>query len=415
MTRGQEATPSRRLTVHEARGFLKRHFGRSVGTEVLPVAQAFGRILAGDFIASSDLPRFNASAMDGFAVRSSDLQSGRQGRLKVVGRSLAGHPASLELGRFEAMRILTGAVLPAGADRVLKQEDCTESEGWITAMLPASGKSNVRLKGEDVALGSVAVRNGTRLSSGHLALLGSLGTDAINVHRSVRVALFSTGDEVCPGPVFGEGLVGDANRPMLGALLREFGCTVSDGGIVADSVEELTELLRAAALDNDLIITTGGMSVGDEDHLVDVIKRRGYLEFWRLHARPGKPVGFGDIDDCPVLGLPGNPSAALVMFLMLGLPLIALLGGEHAEYPKFLRLPAASSLSKPADWWEAIAGKLLSVSGKPTCVEALKKRGSAMLSTLAEADGFIVLPEDTMSVAAGDIVDFLPLTGQRQY
>lgn len=400
------------MTIDAARDFIRRQFATTVATESIEAAAGLGRIIAGDLRANADLPRFNASAMDGYAVRTADLGGAKLRTLRVIGRSLAGHPAQLELGEGEAMRVLTGAVLPTGADRVLKQEDCVESNGWIAPTLPLTGRSHVRMKGEDVARGAVVIADGTRLGARDLALLGSLGMDMIRVHRPLRVALFSTGDEVSPGPVLGEGLIGDANRPMLRALLREFGCVVSDGGIIPDDQDELTRILLAAAQDNDLMITTGGMSVGDEDHLTSVIRRRGYLEFWRLNVRPGKPVGFGDIDDCPVLGLPGNPIAAMVMFMMLGLPLIARLRGERADYPKLLRLPMATALDKNAGWWEAIPARLCSGPGGNTGVEAVEKRGSAMLSSLVAADGFIILPEGTGPVAAGDAVDFAPLAAR---
>jgi molybdopterin molybdotransferase len=398
------------LTIDAARDFIGRQFKTTVASESIAAAAALGRIVAGDIRANADLPRFNASAMDGYAVRAADLEGSGLTTLRIVGRSLAGHPAQLELGEGEAMRVLTGAVLPEGADRVLKQEDCVESNGWIAPTLPIAGRPHVRMKGEDVARGAVVIADGTRLGARHLALLGSLGIDLIRVCRPLRVALFSTGDEVSPGPVLGEGLIGDANRPMLRALLQEFGCIVSDGGIIPDDQDELTRILLAAAQDNDLMITSGGMSVGDEDHLTSVIRRRGYLEFWRLNVRPGKPAGFGDIDDCPVLGLPGNPIAAMVMFQMLGLPLIARLAGDKAEYPRLLKLPMAAALDKSAEWWEAIPARLRADAEGNTSVEAVEKRGSAMLSSLVAADGFIILPEGTGPAAIGDAVDFLPLT-----
>lgn len=400
------------LTIDAAREFIGRQFTTTVASESIAAVAALGRIVAGDIRANADLPRFNASAMDGYAVRTADLDGAGLKTLHVIGRSLAGHPAQLELGEGEALRVLTGAVLPTGADRVLKQEDCVESNGWIAPTLPISGRPHVRVKGEDVALGSVVIADGTRLGARHLALLGSLGTGLIRVYRPLRVALFSTGDEVCPGPVLGEGLIGDANRPMLRGLLQEAGCIVSDGGIIPDDQDELTGILLAAAQDNDLMITTGGMSVGDEDHLTSVIRRRGYLEFWRLNVRPGKPVGFGDIDDCPVLGLPGNPIAAMVMFQMLGLPLIARLAGDKSDYPRLLKLPMAAALDKNAQWWEAIPARLRTGPGGSTSVEPVEKRGSAMLSSLVAADGFIILPEGKGPVVAGETVDFLPLTAR---
>lgn len=297
--------------------------------------------------------------------------------------------------------------MPAGADRVLKQEDCRESGGWVWADFKGSGKSHVRKCGEDYAKGSLAVKDGTRLGFGHLALFGSFSIRSVTVYRRLKVALFSTGDELRQSTAISAGLIGDANRPMLHSLFRAIGCIVNDGGIVPDRVELLTEVLREAAQDNDVIITTGGMSVGDEDHLTTIIRSRGCLEFWRLNVRPGKPVGFGDIDDCPILGLPGNPVAALTTFLLLGLPLLARLAGDGGDYPHFMRLQLLDGITKNGDYMELIPAVVRASNSGTSGVAAIKHAGSAKLSALVAADGLIILPECETFIEPGRTVDFL--------
>ena len=396
-------------TIDEARAFLLGLFNRVAESEEIPVPASLGRVVAVDIAAPVDLPRFDTAAMDGYAVRTSDLRTGEATRLRITGRSLAGHPAASGIGSGEAARIFTGAVMPSGADRVFKQEDCLHGAGWVSVLFDGAGKVHVRRKGEDFRQGSTAIREGTRVDFRHLAILGALSIHTIPVYRPLRVALFSTGDEVRPVTVRSEGLIGDANRPMLHALLRECGCAVNDGGVVPDNIEALTDALRIAAQDNDLIITTGGMSVGDEDHLTKVIRSRGYLEFWRLNIRPGKPVGFGDIDDCPILALPGNPLAALATFLLLGVPLVARLSGDRSHDGNGLWLPLHEGITKKPGYVEVMPGVIRRGPGGASCVEPIRNTGSARLSALVAADCLIILPEHVTSLGAGEAVNLLPL------
>ena len=307
------------------------------------------------------------------------------------------------------VRIFTGAAVPAGADLVLMQEDC-RLEGDRLIPPAALGPTNIRRKGEDLAKGATAIAKAMRLGPGHLALAGALHHPVIPVYRRLRVALFSTGDELrAPQEEIGPGQIADANRPMLRAMLRGMGSAVEDFGILKDDSETQIAALVEAAQRNDLIVTTGGASVGDEDHLTRVIRRRGYLEIWRLKIKPGKPVGIGDIDDCPILALPGNPVAAALTFLMLGTPLVARLAGAGDLRPPVMRLPAHREIAKPPGRWEALAARLVHEPGRPSAVEPLAKTGSAMLSALAGAEGFIALPEETERVQAGEIVDLVLL------
>jgi molybdopterin molybdotransferase len=396
-------------TMTAARDFIAATYRKAVEAEDIPLGFARGRILAADIVAPADLPRFDAAAMDGYAIRAGDLESG-SASLTVVGRSAAGHPAARPLNPGEAIRIFTGALVPKGADRILMQEDCIRDGDDVILRQPKRDGRNIRRKGEDVAAGSIVLHRGRRLSAADLALISALHIDLVPVQRRLKVTVFSTGDELRgPGQSIGTGQIADANRPLLIGLLEQLGCDVEDGGILRDDPEIQTAALMAAAARRDLIVTSGGASVGDEDHLTRVIRSRGSLEIWKLKIKPGKPVGIGDIDDCPILALPGNPIAAAVTFLMLGTPLVARLAGAADLGPATLRLPSNAPVVKRAGRWEAIAAHLVQEPGAQTRVAAAKKTGSAMLGTLSTADGFITLPEEVELVAAGDLVDFVLL------
>jgi molybdopterin molybdotransferase len=398
-----------RGTLSAARDFIAATYRKAVEAEDIPLAAAQDRILAQDIVAPADLPRFDAAAVDGYAIADSDLENGPV-RLRVVGRSAAGHPSGRHLDRGQAIRILTGAVVPKGADRILMQEDCIRDGDDVFVRRPKRENRNIRRKGEDVAAGCTVLPRGRRLSAADLALISALHFDLVPVQRRLKVALFSTGDELrAPYERIGLGEIADANRPLLKGLLERLGCEVEDGGILRDDPELQIERLIDAAARRDLIVTSGGASVGDEDQLTRVIRRRGSLEVWKLKIKPGKPVGIGDVDDCPILALPGNPIAAAVTFLMLGTPLIARLAGAAALGPRVLRLPTRTAIVKRAGRWEAIAAHFVEAPGAPTMVAPEKKTGSAMLGTLSRADGFIALPEEVELVAAGDLVDFVPL------
>lgn len=397
-------------TLGAAQGFIARTYATAVGAEPVPPRAAEGRILSDDIVATADLPRFDAAAMDGYAVRASDLAPAAGTRLRVVDRSAAGHPAAASLGKGEAARIFTGATVPAGADLVLMQEDCRRDGDFVTIPAERGPRRNIRRKGEDVVAGTTILRRGERLTGARLALASAQHLAVLPVYRRVRVALFSSGDELrAAGETIGAGQIGDANRPMLRSLLAGMGCEVVDRGILRDDPEQQIAALMAAAMDCDLIVTSGGASVGEEDHLTNVIRRRGHLEVWRLKIKPGKPVGIGDIDDCPILALPGNPVAAAMNCLMLGTPLVGALSGARDLLPRTLRLPLAATIAKRPGRWEALLGHYVDAPGRPTGVAPEAKTGSAMLSSLAAADGFITLPEPIGQAHAGDPVDFVPL------
>jgi molybdopterin molybdotransferase len=397
-------------SVQEALEFIASYVETAVPPVRMALSTAYGRVLVEDIHAPVSLPRFDNAAMDGFAIRAADLAENGSASLRVVQVIAAGQAATRELYRGEAARIMTGAPVPTGADRVVVQEAARLDGDQVFLTAPPGGKPHIRAKGEDVVQGALVLEAGIRLGPGQIALLTALGIRSVLVTGRPRVAILSTGDELVENPGFPEpGQIFDTNRPMLIRMLEATGADVTDLGMVRDDPEAILQKLVAAAPDHDLLVSTGGASAGFADHLTEVISRRGYLEFWKLDMRPGKPVGFGDIDDCPILLLPGNPLAAAAGFALLGRAVIARLGGEGASRPHAWHLPLTGGLSKPAGRTQVLLGRLRQGSaGLPTAVEALPDHGSASLRHLAVADVMIVLHPGQTEIGEGEVVEVLP-------
>lgn len=396
----------------EAQAFILHHFPPVVGLEWVAAAAGLSRILAKDITAPVDLPRFDASAMDGYAIHAADLEDDGRANLGITGLSAAGHPPDWPLARGHAARIFTGAILPEGADRVVLQEHRRQADGRVQVAVPMGGKPHIRRRGEDVRAGAIVLAAGTRLGAGHLALLAALQCASLPVLRPLRVALLSTGDELQEGAApLARGRIIDSNRPLLRAMLTSLGCSVADLGIVPDVPEALLAVLVEAAAAHDLIITSGGASVGAADHLHRLIAQRGCMEFWRLNIRPGRPVGLGDIDDCPILALPGNPMAAAVGFTLLGRRLIGRLSGAPAPQPEALMLPLAHAAQKTPGRLDVLAARRMVLPDGQSGVVPLAVQGSASLTALSQAEGLILLPEPLDRVEAGALVAYVPFNG----
>jgi molybdopterin molybdotransferase len=374
--------------------------------ETIALSAARGRVLAEDLTAAVDLPHWDSAAVDGFAVRGSDLASGGT-KLRVVGEAAAGHPFRGSAGPGEAVRILTGAELPQGMDLVVMQEVC-RLDGAFVLIEGGGTKRNWRPRGEDVAVGALAIPAGRRLQPQDVALAGALGCRQIKVRRQTRVGLFSTGDELRePGSLLGRGQIWDGNRCLLRGLLERLGCEVRDFGILRDQPDVVEGALSRAAKECDLLVTSGGMSVGTEDHMRRIIGRRGALEVWPLAIKPGKPVGLGDIDDCPIVALPGNPIAAVVAFIALGRSVVNAVAGASDDPLPAQTLPAAFSFRKTKGTRQFLLAELRRDARGASVVAPSSKQGTAMLSALTGADGFAVIGEDCEEVHDGDLVDFL--------
>lgn len=411
------ATPAPLLTLALALERAAQSIEPISEIELAPLAECAGRVLAADIAAISDAPPQAASAMDGFALYLHDLSAQSATKLPVVGAALAGHPYLGTLPAQSALRITTGAWLPAGADTVIMQEHCTLNAAATAIEISAAAASalkigeNIRRRGEDMRAGNLLLGKGLRLRPQDLGLAASQGMAELAVLRRLRVALASTGDElVTPGATSTQGGVYDANRPLLLSLLRSLGCAVTDLGIVRDDTATLLPSLREAAATHDVLITSGGVSVGTADLVKDAIASLGNIAFWRLAIKPGKPVAFGNIGNCLALGLPGNPVSVMITFLMFARPLLLrCMGAKYAAPPK-LRVVAASSFRRKPGRREWLRARLIMDSEQRLLAEIYPHNSSAALASLSWADGLVELAEDCGAISAGELVDYLPFS-----
>jgi molybdopterin molybdotransferase len=396
------------LSVDAALALIAERVTPVVGKESVALAEAAGRILAHDLVAGIKLPPHANSAVDGYAIRYADLLPDRDTVLPATGRAAAGHPLGRPIAAGEAIRIFTGAPMPEGADTVMMQEDCTLANGQVTLKLGIREGANRRHAGEDVEKGSIALTAGRRLRPADLGLAAALGQDRVPVFRPLRAALMSTGDEVCePGRPLAPGAIYDANRVMLAALLRGLGCAVSDLGIRPDREAALADTLTAAAKEHDLIVTSGGVSTGEEDHVRAAIERLGRVDFWRLAIKPGRPVALGTIKGVPLVGLPGNPVAAALTFAIIGRPLILRLAGASEPAPATFRVRADFAYKKRPGRREYVRASL-SRDGDVVAASKYPKDGAGILSSITRSDGFVIIDEAADGLRPGAMVDFLP-------
>lgn len=394
------------LTLDAARALIEAQVGPVDGTERVGLHEADGRVLAADVAAPADLPPFDNSAVDGYAVRLAELEAG--GRLPVRGRLAAGAPAAA-LAEGSARRIFTGAALPPGADAVFMQEDVRLDAGHIEVPPGLQPGANIRPRGEDIACGATALRAGLRLRPQDLALAAALGITTLPVRRPVRMALFSTGNELVePGAPAGPAQRHDSNRVLLAAMARRAGVQVTDFGILPDRLDAITDTLWQAARGHDLVLTSGGVSAGEEDHVRAAVEARGRLVFWRLGVKPGRPVAMGVLGGVPFMGLPGNPVAAFVTFAQLARPMIAALAGTRFQPPPALQVPAAFAYRKKAGLREYVRARLLPGPDGVPMAHKHGVDGSAILTSLTETDGLVELAEGATQVSPGNIVAFLP-------
>jgi molybdopterin molybdotransferase len=395
------------LSVDEARVLIVERLLPVTAVETVVLAEADGRVLAEPIIAPLDLPPFDNSAVDGYAVRHADLSAGRT-VLPVVGRVAAGGRAAGVDDAPQAVRIFTGAPMPDGLDTVFMQEDVETRPGAVVLPEGLRRGANRRLKGEDLARGAVALEAGRRITPRELALLAALGQAELPVRAALRVALFSTGDEiVSPGGPLREAGLYDANRFMLASLLGRAGCLVTDLGIVRDRRDALAEAFAAASSEHDVLVTSGGVSTGEEDHVKAAVESAGSLTFWRLGIKPGRPVALGVVRGTPFIGLPGNPVAVFVTFVQIARALIARLSGETYAPPLPFPVEAGFSYRKKEGRREYVRVRLERLEGR-VVAHRYPREGAGVITSLTETDGLVELPEWVMRVEPGESVGFLP-------
>lgn len=401
-----------RLRHEEALALLRERASSVVDVESVPVGEAHGRILAEDVTSPRDVPTFDNAAVDGYAYRAADYEPAG-GWFPVVLRAAAGHPAGEPLPKRGAARIFTGAPVPEGADTIAMQEDCephVQGDRGFVAIPPGQKPgANRRKAGEDLKVGDVIAAAGRRLRPQDLAALASVGAVDVPVFRRLRVAIASTGDEVArPGDPLPPGGVYDANHVMLTALLSALPIDVHDLGILPDDRKAVEARLSQAAGEHHAILTTGGASRGEEDHVVTAIDRLGTRHLWQLAVKPGRPMSFGQIGDAATVGLPGNPVAAFVCAILYVRPLLLALAGATWEEPQRFPLPADFAIESKPDRREFLRGRLQQVDGRVS-IAKFPRDGSGIITGLRQADGLIEVPEDVTRVSRGDLVSFVPL------
>lgn len=375
-------------------------------TETVSTFDADGRVLAQDAVSQLQVPSFDNSAMDGYAMRCADVADAA---LPVSQRIAAGSaPEPLQPG--SVARIFTGAPMPVGADAVVMQEECAvQPDGTVRVLRPPQSGQCVRRAGEDVAKNAVVLSKGERLTPASTALAASIGMDTLAVARRPRVALFSTGDElVMPGDVAPQdmrpGAIYNSNRFFLRALLLRMGCVVTDLGIVPDQREATVDALRAASQTHDLILTSGGVSVGEEDHVKAAVQALGQLHLWQLAIKPGKPFAYGTVAGSHFIGLPGNPVASFVTFLLLVRPFVLRLQGATAVAPPAMQLPAHFDWPRADKRREFLRVRRNAAGG----LDLFANQSSGVLTSAAWADG-LVDTQPGQTIAWGDTVRFIPL------
>ena len=407
-----------RLTIAEAMERFILGLDCVVAGEDVPVAEALGRILANDVTSGIQIPPHNNSAVDGYLVCLDDLEGAGDSRLPVAGRIAAGHPLEKKALSGQAYQIFTGAHVPAGEegrgpDTIFMVEDVKVEGGYVILPPGQTRGANLRLAGEDVKIGDTVLRAGTSLRPQDIGMAASIGRSHLTVQQKLRVAVFSTGDEIRnPGDELEPGTIYDINRFTVPALLTNLGCRVTDLGIYPDNLMSIQEGLAGASKNHDLILTSGGVSKGEEDHVRTAVENLGALHTWNLLIKPGRPIALGHIDaasrQVPFIGLPGNPVAVMVTFLKVARPIVRLLSGASELDQNLYQIPARFNFIKKPGRREWLRCRLEKDGDGHPCAIKYPDDGSGILTSMVASDGLVELAEDSAGVTRGQLVDFLP-------
>lgn len=404
------------MPLQDALQLLTERLGPVADIETVSLKLARGRVLADDITSGMDVPPHDNSAVDGYGFRLADLGAEGTTRFDVIARATAGHPIERPpdwtLPTGASVRVFTGAPVPPECDTIVMQEDVEVLDDGAV-LIPAGLKlgANRRSAGEDIQTGNRILSRGQRLKPQHLGVAASVGCTQLPVYVPLQVAIFSTGDEVTePGVALPAGGIYDANRIMVTALCEELGAEVDDLGILPDQADKIHQALERAAANHDLIITSGGVSVGDEDHVKAAVEALGQLHFWRLAIKPGRPIALGQVAGIPFAGLPGNPVAAMVTFLRIVRPVVLSLSGATDLTPKSFQVPAGFTYAKKRQRREMIRARIEPGENNIPTAQRFKEQGAGILTSITSSDGLVELPEDKGEVAVGDMVDFFPFS-----
>ena len=402
------------VSAERARELIRQAVTPVAQIEKVALREARGRVLAADVTAGAPVPNHTNSAMDGYALRGCDLPESGEKTFAVIGAAMAGKPFTGEVGAGQCVRIMTGAVLPNGADSVVAQERAVKEKDGARIGTGETPGANVRRAGEDLEEGATAIRAGRRLAPSHIGLAASLGLCELPVFRRPRVAFFSNGDELrALGGALQTGEVYDSNRHTLHGMLSQEGAEITDLGIVGDDADALADALAQAGACADMVITSAGASVGEADYVREILTRLGKIDFWKVAVKPGRPLIFGSLrgenGGSLFFGLPGNPVSVMVTFEIFVKPALRQLAGETAAEPPRLLAKTESALRKRRGRAEYQRG-VLSAGADGVTVRSTGEQGSGILRSMAEANCFIILPDDSAGAAAGELVEVLPFS-----
>lgn len=399
------------LTVEQARQRIHDLLSPISSWQKVSLRQALGQVLHQSVVSPRQVPPYNNSAMDGYALQSADIKNAPFS-LNNVGVAFAGKPYQDHVEASQCIRIMTGAKIPDGCDTVVMQEQVESDNQTITIYTDVKAGQNVRLAGEDIDCGDTVLPAGRRLTPADLGLLASLGIAEVVTYRPLRVAFFSTGDELCGlGEHLGDGQIYDSNRYTLYGMLSELNIDVIDMGVIPDNRAALKIALEQAAADADVIISSGGVSVGDADYVKDMLAELGQVNFWKIAMRPGRPLAFGQIGEAMFFGLPGNPVSVMVTFYQFVQPALKRLAGESDTLPIIIEVPCDNAIKKRAGRFEFQRGILFRNNEGQLRVSTTGAQGSGILRSMSMANCFILLEENCDGLSAGSLVNVQPFAG----
>jgi molybdopterin molybdotransferase len=400
------------MPVDQALQLLLKQAIPNVETEMIDLLEAGERILAQDICSTINVPPADNSAMDGYAVCSADITADERQSLPISQRICAGEIGTT-LATHTAARIFTGAAIPDGADAVIMQERCEANGEAVIIKCNAAAITvgmNVRKAGEDIAVGDTILKTGAKLRPQDIGLAASVGIRQLTVYRRLRVGIFFTGDELCePGTTLNKGQIYNSNRYTLRGLLQNLGCDIIDLGIVKDNLPATRKAMQAAAEQADLVMTSGGVSVGEEDYVRIALQQLGQLDLWRINIKPGKPFAFGKIADTPFLGLPGNPVSVFATFCIFAHPYILKKSGATNVLPKHFKVASAFRWNSKGSRREYIRVRMEQDTSGKASLSLFSHQGSGVLTSTSWANGLAIIPPDS-SIAIGDDVIFIPFS-----